>query len=196
MYDFLTRNGWRRPRADGSEGATSVKNLLGIIALIIATVGMSNFFISIGRPTPIPVAVSHPLAMIAMAYLLFQHILPRMLYATTSQNYTEIIEQLRSTGGQIASGWTGGSIGLLHFRGPLIGVYVFPGGVLIKPTLLPTAPILREEITAIQEGWQPFASVIEIHHLSNRIRTPLMLQFSKHSNIGKALLQLKSPTKQ
>jgi hypothetical protein len=170
----------------------SMKVVLGVVAGTIAIFGFINFFLSINTPTPIPIALSHPLAMVAMAYLLFQVIFPRMLYPSTIQSTVEVTQRLRLTGSEIATGVCGGRIGSLRFRGPLIRVRVFPGGIFIKPILLPATPILREEITTLQEKRRFLSSCIEIVHTSKCIITPIQLGFDKDSNVGKALFLLQA----
>jgi len=173
--------------------ATPVKIILGIAAAVIVAFGFINFFVSINTPTRIPILISHPLAMLAMAYLLFQFIFPRMLYPSSPHNTSEGIDKVHLSGTELATGLCGGSIGMLHFRGPLIRVRVFPGGLLIKPLLMPAAPILREEITVIQEKQQLLTSMIELIHTSKSIHSPLRLGFSKNSSVDAALLLLQDP---
>ncbi len=167
-----------------------MKPFLTLLAVVVALAGSVNFFVSFTTDPPVPLVLSHPPAMIAMAYLLFQHILPRLIYPTPAPPNEEAIAQLRGSGNEIAAGRCGGKIGPINIQSPFFHVRVFSDGILIQPLLLPAAPILREEIASLQEKNELLDSYIEIRHTSPRIKSPILLSLSPDSEMGKALLQL------
>ena len=167
-----------------------MKTFFGVVAVFVAIAGFVNFFLSVNTQTAVPLIVSHPLAMLSMGYLLFQYVFPRLVYPSPTQNNTESIRHLYATGDEVASGWCGGSIGALHFRGPLIGIRVFPGGILIRPILLPPVAVFQEDIVQIQERLQLIGAEVEIRHTSKHIRSPIRLSISSRGLLARALFQL------
>jgi hypothetical protein len=152
-----------------------VKALLGIIACIVALAGFTNFFASFNGRSLVPVGISHPLAMLAMAYLLFQHIFPAMIYRARPEIRARDTQTLLATGAILGKTTCGGYIGGLQFRGPLLGVEIYPGGVLIKPFLMPAVAIHEQEITAIRTHTVWFSEMVEIIHTSQSVASPVQL---------------------
>lgn len=59
---------------------TRGKVLLGYVAIVVAGFGLVNFgLLALDRATPVSVAVSHPLAIVAMGYLAFAFVIPARL---------------------------------------------------------------------------------------------------------------------
>jgi hypothetical protein len=170
-----------------------MKLLLGLLAIALFIGGMVNLWLSINASTPIPVLISQPLAILAMGYLLFQSVFPLLLYGTISPQTSEAADRLRQSGAELATTLCGGKIGRLHFRGPLLRVRVFPGGLLIKPALMPAVPIFRHEITYMLPRVQLMVQDIELSHMSPLVRTPIRLGISIHSPVGQALTQITAP---
>ncbi len=167
-----------------------MKALIGIIAAGIAIGGFINFFISLRQPTPIPVFISHPLAMIAMAFLLFQYIFPTVLYRSTKEERLRSIQALYSTGPLLASTICGGRIGNLMFRGPFLRVEVYPGGLLLKPFLLSNSAILLADIKTLHTRKIWLTDVVEILHTSHSVATPIQLGCSPESAVYQTLFNL------
>ena len=143
-----------------------MKPLFGIVAGIVALIGLMNFFASLNGQSLLPIAISHPLAMVAMAYLLFQHIFPAMIYRAGPEIRSRATQTLLATGAMLAKTTCGGYIGALQFRGPLLRIEIYPGGILLKPFLMPAVAILDREITAIRARSIWFSEVVEITHTS------------------------------
>jgi hypothetical protein len=175
-----------------SRGAL-VKLLLAVIAGLVALAGFGNFFASLNGQSPIPIGISHPLAMVAMAYLLFQHIFPATIYRAGSQARTLATQTLETTGTPLAQTTCGGSIGRLQFRGPLLRVAIYPGGILLKPLFMPAAALLNHEITAIhlQKMW--FSEVVEITHRAQSLASPIRLACGSDDPIRAILLTRGQP---
>jgi hypothetical protein len=170
-----------------------VKLFLAIIAGLVALAGFGNFFASLNGQTPIPIVISHPLAMVAMAYLLFQHIFPATIYPAGPETRRQATQILEATGAPLAQTTCGGSIGMLQFRGPLLHVVVYPGGILLKPLFMPAVAILNHEITAIrlQKVW--FSEVVEITHIAQSLASPIQLACGSDNPIRAMLLTRVQP---
>lgn len=165
-----------------------MKALLGVIAGIVALAGFTNFFASLNTQTPIPIGLSQPLAMLAMAYLLFQHIFPAMMYRAGPEPRKQAIQTLLATGAVQAKTSCGGYIGALQFRGPLLQVEVYPGGMLIKPWLMPAVAILNTEILDIQPRTVWLSQVVEISHTSQLVASPIRLTCGQGNQVRQLLL--------
>jgi hypothetical protein len=166
-----------------------MKAVLGLLALFIAIGGFINFFASLNALTPFPVGISHPLAMLAMAYLLFQFIFPAMIYRVTPAECIAAVQHLQATGALVAATTCGGSIGALSFRGPLLRVEVYPGGLLIKPLLMPAIGIFREEMTSIRTRDIWLRELVELIHTSKLVATPIRLECRSGNTARYALFQ-------
>jgi hypothetical protein len=77
--------------------------------------------------------ITHPLAMIGGAYLLFTTAFPSMIGATNRPEDQLRVDRIKGSGDVLASERTGGQLGELRLTRPLIRVEVRPGGVLIEP---------------------------------------------------------------
>jgi hypothetical protein len=155
-----------------------MKALLGIIAGFVALAGFFNFFATVNGQSLVPVWLSHPLAMLAMGYLLFQHIFPAMIYRGGPEARMQAVQAVRATGAVLAKTSCGGYIGRLQFRGPLLGVEVYPGGVLFKPLLMPAVAILDHEVSSVQLQKVWLSEMVEIQHTSPSIASPIQLACS------------------
>jgi hypothetical protein len=149
--------------------------ILAALAGLVALAGFANFFAAMNGQSPIPIAISHPLAIVAVVYLLFQHIFPAMIYRMSVEARSRSIRTVEASGGVLAHTICGGAIGKLRFRGPLLRVAVHPGGILIMPFLMPAIAIQRDEITAIALRKRWFAEVLEIQHQSAAFVSPIRL---------------------
>lgn len=77
--------------------------------------------------------ITHPLAMIAGAYLLFTVGFPSMLGASARPEDRLRVDRITGSGAVLASERTGGQLGELRLTRPLIRIEVRPAGVLITP---------------------------------------------------------------
>ena len=170
-----------------------MKLLLAVIAGLVVLAGFGNFFASLNGQSPIPIGISHPLAMVAMAYLLFQHIFPATIYRAGPQARTLATQTLEATGTPLAQTTCGGSIGRLQFRGPLLRVTIYPGGILLKPLFLPAAAVLNHEITAIHPQKMWFREVVEITHRAQSLASPIRLACGADDPIRAILLARGQP---
>jgi hypothetical protein len=152
-----------------------MKILLAGVAVVIAVGGMLNFFASFNDSNPISIGITHPLAMAAMAYLLFRHIFPAFLYRAPAAAVARAVQEVRASGSLLAATRCGGSVGWLNARGPLIRAEVYPGGLVIKMIMLAPFAILKHEIAAIEAKKVFLGTIIEIRHLSAQAASPIQL---------------------
>jgi hypothetical protein len=171
-----------------------MKALLAVIAGLVALAGFTNFFASFNGQSPIPIGISHPLAMVAMAYLLFQHIFPTMIYRAGPETRKQAIQTHQATGTVLVTTTCGGYIGALQFRGPLLRVEVYPGGILLKPLLMPAVAILSHEITTIRLHKVWFSEVVEINHISQSVASPIQLACGRDDPARQMLLRRFQPS--
>jgi hypothetical protein len=165
-----------------------MKALLGVFAGFVALAGFFNFFASVNGQSPIPIGISHPLAMLAMAYLLFQHIFPAAIYRGGPEARMQAVQAVQATGTVLAKTSCGGYIGRLQFRGPLLGVEVYPGGISFKPILMPAAAILNHEVSTVQLQKVWFSEMVEIQHTSQSIASPIQLACSPGNPVREMLI--------
>lgn len=125
--------------------------------------------------------ISHPLAMLAMTYLLFGWIFP-LAIGRARPDTAARVAQVRATGPPVASGYIGARLGSLNFRGPLLRVSVHPGGVVFQPMLMPSRAILTSELVAVEVqppryGGLQSARVV-LHHTAPDVRKTVILYAS------------------
>jgi hypothetical protein len=130
-----------------------VRVLLGSVALVVVLLGFLNFGLAAtGRATPVSAFVSHPFAIVALGYLVIGFAFPAMLGLGASR-------VLPPSGPMLSTFRSGGWIGLVKVRGPLIRVSVYADRLTLKPILMREFVIHGSEIQSVgQEG-----------HLSRRL---------------------------
>ncbi len=71
---------------------------------------------------------------------------------------------------------------------PLLAVQVFPGGILLKPTFMRSAVILKSEITGLRIKKVLLGSrYVEVTYTSSGVYSPLVLYVSPESDVARAL---------
>jgi hypothetical protein len=165
-----------------------VKLLLAVLAGLVALAGLGNFFAALNGLSPIPIAVSHPVAILAIAYLLFQHIFPATIYRAGAEARSRSLHTLEASGALLAQTTCGGAIGSLQFRGPFLRVVVYPGGIVFKPLLMPAAAIHNHELTTIrlQKLW--LGEELELCHRSELLVSPIRLGCGSTDPVATVLL--------
>jgi hypothetical protein len=134
--------------------------------------------------------ITHGLGMAAMAYLLSGFIFPTMMLAMTSEVVTgERAKRVRSSGPLLASDRTAGQIGDVRFSGPLLEVSVYPGGVVIKPSLMKERAIFASEIRGVVAKRSIFGWRVEVAHAGLDSRSPFVLFRSGDSPLVRAIWQ-------
>jgi hypothetical protein len=139
--------------------------------------------------------VTHPLAMVAMAYVLFRFVFPNLIGGQTdSGSASTRVRLVRESGAAIASGRCGGQIGEVRFSGPLLSVTVFPAGLLIKPFLMARYAILSAEIGRVVPISGLFRQRLRIDHAGLGAASPLILYISTKTPLARAIAGLPQAT--
>jgi hypothetical protein len=121
------------------------------------------------------VCITHPLGMLAMAYLLFQYIFPAVMYGGRNSTAVGLAQQITQTAVPRASVQCGGQIGMMNFRGPLLRATLYPDGLVLKGILMPTCAIPRTAITQVRYRNEFWTRGIEIRHTDKHVGNPILL---------------------
>ncbi|MEV4318774.1 hypothetical protein [Actinocrispum sp. NPDC049592] len=143
---------------------------LAVIAVVVAVLALVNFFTR--GASGIPVIVSHPLGMLAMAYLLFARVFP----AFTGDGRQDAVPA--PAGPLLAEGSFSGRIGVLAFRGPLLKISVFDDRIVLRPLLMGERTILAGHIAAIRPDTWSLAHGLAIEHTVSGTRSPVFVRFT------------------
>jgi hypothetical protein len=109
--------------------------------------------------------VTHPLAMLGGAYLIFTVGFPAMVGGYRGPDRQRRVDRIEASGDVLAAATTGGRIGELRLTRPLVHVDVRPDGVIIKPFAMPAIGIEASEIRGVGEGRLPLTGAsVEIEH--------------------------------
>ena len=123
----------------------------------------------------ISVFLTHPLGMLAMGYLLVQYMFPAFIFRGTREARAESERAVRSSGAPWATFRCGGRVGSLNVGGSLLRVVVYPGGLWIKPILMPPFAIAASELVEVKLAKKWLAHGIEVGHSSLCVANPVFL---------------------
>lgn len=165
-----------------------MKGIVSVLAALIAIAGFINFYIGVNGHSPIPIALSHPLVMIAMAYLLFAHIFPATIYRGTLADRVHAVNAVLATGSPLAQTTCSGMIGSLRLSGPLLRVTIYPGGLLLKPILMPASALPKEMLTTIHVKKDWWSDVVEITHSASTLANPIQVMCGSTDPVRTILL--------
>jgi hypothetical protein len=129
------------------------------------------------------VMVSHPLAMIGMAYLLFTFVFPRALGRAGPETPGRV-RSVAESGPLVASISCSGKVGSLSLP---LRVSVHPGGVIIKPLWMPPRAVLAHEISSIRRRSSILRGGIEVEHSATDVTSPIMLIVRDDSPVAQAI---------
>src|SRR5262245_22704690 len=122
--------------------------VLSLLAIVVLVAGLANFVVYIGTATsPFPVLISHPLPILAAAYLITQLVLPWFMGRQSNEEAAQREQLLRTSGAQLTATRTGGRIGGVYLSRGWLAVQVYPGGILLKPAFMRSNAILASEVT-------------------------------------------------
>jgi hypothetical protein len=93
--------------------------------------------------------ISWPLVMLAFGYLVFARLGSRVGGAASPILASERVRLVRGSGPLVVSTRSAGLIGRAWFSRPLLHIWVYPGGVVLKPPLMAERAILAFEISAV-----------------------------------------------
>jgi hypothetical protein len=169
--------------------------LLAILAVLVVLLSMLNFFTyagesgQMGQLRALSIFITHPLGLLAGAYLLFVWIFPRAI-GRMGPDTAQRVEQVRASGPELASTWCSAQVGRLRFRGPLLGVAVHPAGIVFRPILMPARAILAPEIRAVEYQRGVLNRTLAIVHTGPDIGAPVRLHIGEDSPTAQAIRSL------
>ena len=148
----------------------------------------------LSRLHAISIWITHPLAMAAMAYLLFNHVFPSMMYRATNRELAEAEQAVRRSGTPLASICCGGRIGNgnMNYRGPLVHAEVYPGGILVKPIFQAPFALATSDIASVHFKPEWWDKGVEIAHTSPQVTSPIFLRCSGDDPFMTALRKITS----
>ena len=73
-----------------------------MLAIAVAGAGCINFFVTLTTGSPVPLVVSHPLAILAIAALLLLDVFPRAAYRGPPAAWAAAVQALRASGAPLA----------------------------------------------------------------------------------------------
>jgi hypothetical protein len=127
--------------------------------------------------------ITHPLAMIAMFYLLVRHVGPAIMYRGPADLRAAAEKRIRSDGPPLAKCRCGGRIGSISMSVPLVRVEVHSEGLWIKPFCIEPIAIPSTQITGIRNGSGWISARKEILHTSTFVDSPIVLFNAVHPGI-------------
>ena len=133
------------------------------LAAFVVVLGFLNFFWFLsesgsgGRPAPgidpewfrwhgVSVWVTHPLAMLAGAFLLFTVFFPDLIRGGRQAPSGAPVASIEASGELIAGRRVAGRLGGLRLSGPILDVTVYPGGIVFKPPFMAAIAIPADTI--------------------------------------------------
>jgi hypothetical protein len=136
-------------------------------------------------------ALTHPLAAIGAAYLMFVWVFPRMM-GPVGADTARRVEGIRASGPALASTSCSSEIGGLKIRGPLVSVSVHPGGVVLAPPFMDPRAVLSSELLTVQSKRSLLSRGISIEHASRDVKSPVILDLNEDSPVAQAIRSLPS----
>lgn len=127
------------------------------------------------RAHAISVWITHPLAMVSMAYLLFQHVFPSFTYRASKEAIAGAADDVRRSGPQLAKTACSGRVGGVNYSGPTIHAAAYPGGIVIKPLFQSPFASAASAITDVRASREWWVKGIEIVHTSAQVTSPIFL---------------------
>ena len=166
-----------------------MRGILGLVSLVGVVGGLVNFSIWVSSSTsPLPVIITHPLAILAGMYLFTQVIDPRFMGHQSRAESRQREEQLRGTGSPLAVSSSGGRIGRAHLRRGSLRIEVYPGGILLKPWFMASFAVLTAEISGLRiEQGVLTGAFIEVDCPSSLTNSPVALFVAPSSAVAKAI---------
>jgi hypothetical protein len=132
------------------------------------------------------ISASTLLGIVGFGYLLLGVVSPYLI-GRASPDAAARVQSVRTSGPRLADTWTGGQLGPVRFKGPLMRVAVHQGGIVIRPIIMGPRAILAREIVAVEPKKELFASLFSIEHVSADVASPVVLAVSEDSAVGEAI---------
>jgi hypothetical protein len=137
------------------------------------------------------VFVTHPLAILAGAYLAFSRVFPAMMAGRSSpESRASRAAWIRGTGQILDFARCAGRLGDVRFSGPLLMVWVAAAGIIVKPVFMSERSILTSEIRSIAARRGIFGWRIEVDHEGVDSSSPLVLYIRPEHPVAQAIRDL------
>jgi hypothetical protein len=170
---------------------------LGLLALLIVVMGCVTIVWGVVDPVQLrsrEFTVMRVLAIVACGYLVIGWILP-FAVGRERPDTMQRVAQVRASGPMLGSTWCAARVGVVSFRGPVLRVSVYPGGIVIQPLLVASRAILASELLAVVDappvmGWFGPASV-SIKHAAPDVRASVRLHIGRESQLATAVRSLR-----
>jgi hypothetical protein len=135
--------------------------------------------------------VTHPLAILAGAYLAFSRVFPSMMAGRSSpESRTSRAAWIRGTGPILAFARCAGQVGGVRYSGPLLMVSVAAAGIIVKPLFMAERSILTSEIRSIAARRGLFGRRVEVAHEGVDSGSPLVLYIPPDHPVAQAIRDL------
>ena len=131
----------------------------------------------------ISVWITHPLAMLGMAYLLFNYGFP-MFMGTVATHANARVTLVEGSGPRKIRVRCGGLVGQVQMTAPLLSVSVYPAGIVLKPMLMSPFAILGTEIRRLTASRPFLSSRFEVEHAGIDTPSPTMLFVKARSAVA------------
>jgi hypothetical protein len=130
--------------------------------------------------------------MASMAYLLFQHVFPSLMYRVPKEELAGVERVVLNSGAPLATTSSSGRIGEVRFGGPLLRATVYPGGLVIKPIFQASFALTASEIIGVHFKRQWWANAVEITHTSPHVAGRILLHCAEDDPFVTALRTITS----
>jgi len=139
----------------------------------------------------VSVWITHPAAIVGMAYLLFNYVFP-MFMGTADHRTDERVTLVEGSGPRKIRVRCGGVVGQVQMTTPLLAVSVYPDGIVLKPVLMSPFAILRTEVRGVSATRSFLSSRFEIKHAGLDTPSPTVLFVKARSPIALEITALVS----
>jgi hypothetical protein len=123
-------------------------------------------------------AVTHPLAGLAMVYLLSQYIFPASMFRGPRADISATEQRVRAHGPVLWGKRCGGRIGKINISPPLLRLAVYRNGLWIKPAFITPFAIPSAQLTGVEVRGDWMSKWIEVAHTSTQVASPIRLYSS------------------
>jgi len=135
--------------------------------------------------------VSFPFGLLGGWWLLTHSIFPAAMVGRAPGRASTRIGAIRASGPIAWSGSPGGVVGSVNMTIGMLGVAIYPGGVVGTPRFMTPFAIRTDEIRQIKFGRRRFiSSTIEVDHEGIDVPSPIFFYGGQGSALGRALAAL------
>jgi hypothetical protein len=149
---------------------------------------------NLSRIHGIAMFVSFPFGMVGMAFLLFRYVFPYVITGQAARPASPQVAAIRAAGWPVWAGSPGGVVGGVNFTIAMLGVAVYPTGLLLSPRFMTPFVVRADEIRGVRFGRRLMTSTIEIDHASTEVASPILIYGGRDSAQAEAISRLADGT--